>query len=679
MNTRDFSRLHVPAECQPLMDACTPTVYRHNAFRITGLLSDANTRDIKRRIEELKHAEELGDAEDEHLHAFALSPPPSLSTIREAAQRLQDSESRIVQEFFWFWPFVWGEGKKDKALQLLVRDEKEAAFNLWKDGLASKDKRIASACKHNLAVMYQMLALDGENLLLRRGLNQEALDRIERYWRRSFTWWEELTDDEHFWSAITDRIRQINDPRLTTGFARRMRATFPEAMDRINGELALDFIEAGKVEFAHKQIIYMKETHPGLDDVPKTLAMVTASLRSRVQKSVETARDQLRVRPENAWSIAEEFFDSVDEPIATLKEMLPPDDYQLIDLGDSITEVARSAHIVLVEESDDWDSAQKVLKRGIAYAVSEEVRKQAVKALEQAKVAPLVSIVMDCCKESVELATTSPKVALRKMESLLESSSLKVSPFKQLLASEASEEIKDVLRNTVAVALGNCAIAYANDTHDMEKCTSVLRCALEYARDPVLRKYLQDNLRAAEANMGLQTQISRVRHPSPSGSYSALPYQQQGGSSGQGLGCLAVIGFVVLMAMCSASGAPQSSAERSSQPVPTVQIELSPPIRTDARAIGLKAPALAELAREIDAEKESASNMEKQLRQMDGELRRLEIRMNEHERQNRIQDYNRNVPLFNGLLVRRNAIHREYRHLTAAINQKVSRYNAAIR
>ena len=70
-------------ECKAFIDACTPLVYRQNSFRITGLQVDASVRAIKRRIEDLKHAAELGDAGDEHERAFALRPAPSIEQIRE--------------------------------------------------------------------------------------------------------------------------------------------------------------------------------------------------------------------------------------------------------------------------------------------------------------------------------------------------------------------------------------------------------------------------------------------------------------------------------------------------------------------------------------------------------------------------------------------------------------------
>ena len=106
-------------KCKVLLDACTPYIYIHNAFRISGLPVDASTRDIKRRMDDLKAAAEMGDLKNELVHAFALDPVPSLNQLREAAQGLQDPEHRIIDEFFWFWPQEWGKSNADPALTTL--------------------------------------------------------------------------------------------------------------------------------------------------------------------------------------------------------------------------------------------------------------------------------------------------------------------------------------------------------------------------------------------------------------------------------------------------------------------------------------------------------------------------------------------------------------------------------
>ena len=90
-----------------------PTSYLHNAFRITGLPVDASTRDIKRRADDLKAAAEMGDDRDEHTHAFALNPSPTVDHIREAVQRLHEPGTPHHRGVFWFWPLDWDHDGSD--------------------------------------------------------------------------------------------------------------------------------------------------------------------------------------------------------------------------------------------------------------------------------------------------------------------------------------------------------------------------------------------------------------------------------------------------------------------------------------------------------------------------------------------------------------------------------------
>ncbi|MBU1338431.1 MAG: hypothetical protein KKD56_05130, partial [Acidobacteria bacterium] len=325
-------------ECKALLDACTPLVFRQNAFRITGLLTDASVRDIKRRIDDLKHAEEMGDAKEEHLHVFALNPPPRLEQIRESALRLQTPERRIVDEFFWFWPMKWGDGKQDPALLALAKGDKSKTYNIWTKLLTSDRSEKNTISKHNLAIMFHLTALENELLNLKASLSNESLSKIDQHWRMSFKLWEELTENETFWSLISTRIRILDDPQLTTGFTRRMRATFPEALDKINGLLALQYMEDNRFDLASRHIVYMKETHQGFDNIPKTLAMITQPLQTRIRDAVFQATQIADKEPRMSAQAAKELFMAVSKPLKIIKGFLSPNDHDRITLCDIVAE-----------------------------------------------------------------------------------------------------------------------------------------------------------------------------------------------------------------------------------------------------------------------------------------------------------------------------------------------------
>jgi hypothetical protein len=369
------SHQHEMPECKTLLDACTPLVYVHNAFRISGLAVDAAARDIKRRIDDLKHAEELGDAETEHTHAFALDPPPTIEHIREAAQSLHDPERRIVEEFFWFWPAQWGGGRSDPALTALGTGDKDTAFKTWSSALANGNGAAAVVAKHNLAVMYHLVALDSEHYAMESDLTPDQLQTIAKYWRTSFKWWEDLTTDETFWSLVTDRIRMHNDPRLTTGLARRMRSTLPEALDKINAMLAIAFFEKGKHDLGKNHVTYMLETHQGQDDVAKTVGIVTKPLKTRIANAVEKARTAAERDPKKAAQSARDLLNAVAEPLKIIRMILPPADHERIDLCDSVASACLDCAMAVGRATDEWDDTLDLLDKSLTLAMSDQTRK----------------------------------------------------------------------------------------------------------------------------------------------------------------------------------------------------------------------------------------------------------------------------------------------------------------
>lgn len=380
---------HEQRECKHLLDACTPLIYRHNSFRITGLIVDSSARDIKKRIEEIKNAEELGSADEEHSHAFALKPSPAIEHIREAAQRLQDPERRIVDEFFWFWPTEWGSGKRDPALTALANGDKDTAFKLWSDALATNHSAGSLVAKHNLAVFYHLVALDSEHVAMDNDLAEEQLATVSKYWRTSFQWWEELTDDETFWSLVTDRIRMLDDPRLTTGFARRMRHTLPEAMDKINAMVAISFIERDKHALAEKHIGYMVETHAGQDNVQKTMALVAKPLFARIRSTLAQAEQALSGDGDGADGAALNVLNIAGPTLGILTRFLPKNHSELIDVGDAVVDVCLRCQQVYLRNSkkwkNKWDVAIGILDRAKDVAVSKHSREAIREAREEAE------------------------------------------------------------------------------------------------------------------------------------------------------------------------------------------------------------------------------------------------------------------------------------------------------
>ena len=366
----------ITRECKPLLDACTVRLYQDNAFRVTGLAVDATARLIKRKVNDLKLAAEMDDLEAEYTHAFKPDPTPSLNQIRAAGQRLQDLQLRFVDEFFWFWPLDWKAVATDQALTFISNGDMQQAEDIWKKTIEQSSHQTEGlAAKHNLAVMYHLKALEQEHSGIEQNGSHapERLADIDGCWQASFDYWEELVDHEPFWSMLSDRVRVIDDPSLTTGFVKRFRSTFPIAFDNVNASLATLYATRGHHDRASIHIQYMEQTHQGLDDTTKTMQDAAAPLHTRIDHAIQHALNNLRDDPKSGLERASLLIESTKEPLATLSALLEPGGSEISDTCDEIADAHHSCLIAYGNETEDWpncimalETSCKQLARGAA-------------------------------------------------------------------------------------------------------------------------------------------------------------------------------------------------------------------------------------------------------------------------------------------------------------------------
>lgn len=657
MSEYDHNQSNMAGDCKPLMEACTPFVYRHNAFRITGLPVVASLRDIKRRIDDLKLAEEVGDSEDEHTHAYALKPPPTFEQIREAGLKLQDPECRIVEEFFWFWPMEWDSGKHDAALQALANGDKTTAYQHWRS--ISKDRSERSlVSKHNLAVMYQMAALDGELISLKSSLTEDSSARLEKYWRTSFVWWEELADCEPFWSLVRARIRIIDDPRLTTGFARRMCAALPIGLDNINASLALKYVEIDKLELARKHIAFMKETHQGLDDVSQTFALITDPLKTRIRDAIEKAKQVAEQSPIKAAEAAEELFKTTRDPLVLIKHILPPEDHGRIDLCDAVAESGMDCVNAFALEMRDFTRCLDILTQARDIAESEESRQNFSETMKLVQGAALLEPVLTACEEAAATAQYRPEDALLAAQELLTKTR---DTQRQMEHHRVSTDMRNRANNEIAAAVMHCAIVFGNKTQQWKPCAGFLERSLFIAVDSELKAHIKTNLDIALRNARVQASSS-ARGVSNS-------YGHQQPSQHSSTGCLVAI-VLTIIAIVFVVAIPQndSSSQRTTSQSPS---RPSQGVRSPSRNTSL--------AREIESEKTQAKQLETQIEEMDSRIEEFERQMTSYRLSGETSDYNRLVPSHNSLVNERNAIYVQYSRLVDDVNAKVKLYNSGRR
>ena len=478
--------------CRALLDAATPEMFRGNAFRITGLPVDATMREISKHADRLKIMEELGHGVTAHTFAFALNPPPTVDQIREAIQKLKDPEQRMVDEFFWFWPAQFGKSAHDPAIQALAGGDRETALEIWTLKETSPTERIAAM--HNVAVLWHLVALEWEEYTGRDEVDEDRRRKIERYWRDAFKRWEQLTTDDLFWDTVSQRVTQLDDPRLTTGFVRRMRATLPQALNKINAELAISHARHGRLELARLHVQFMRETNQGLNDVEKTAELVLAPATTRLRQQILRAQDQSRSNPADAGQAVIELLKHAESSVGLFDLIAGPNNESRNDLFD---EVAQVGCVLLVTYRKATEDAALCLTAGSALrklATCAAVRRQ----IEENYSAWREMVGSQNLEKVAEKALEPLHAILKEIQNSGEKPVLQLNRFKsdaipaiaKLSNPITGSKAHEALLNSAAIVLREISLNAWNGYQDISTARAANTLAIHYAGDPHIKQLL---------------------------------------------------------------------------------------------------------------------------------------------------------------------------------------------
>lgn len=483
---------HSTRSKDPLIQTANLKLYRRNVFRITGLPVDASARQIAKRANQLKLAGSIGhDTEQKH-SALSIHPAPNDEQIQEALQRIKEPELRLIDEYFWFWPMHESGSAQDPALQALQAGEIPDALEVWRE--KESDATCGAIAAHNLAVFDHMVAIDWTLAQFADPTNADAATRAERYWQQAMDRWEHVATDGTVWDWLKDRIRTINDPRLTTGFARRMEAALPEAMDKINAQAALRFAKAGDIDAARMHIRIMNQTHQGLDDVESTAEMVLMPLRRRIEQRIAHAKKAAKADGTSAVTIAQGLLNE-SIPMMPLFELFHGDSHHKTELFDEVAETANQLGVIYQKATEQNEGLVELLSHAMTCASGEDLKsriRENIRLIEGNLRFDKIMPVLEAIKDLNESKAT-PAVRLNQIENRIIA----------MAAPFASEPIGEkTLADLVASTLRNISIDAFNDGEDIATAQKAICLAGDHAEDEQLIKQIAKDRRLVEERLG---------------------------------------------------------------------------------------------------------------------------------------------------------------------------------
>ena len=362
-------------ESEILLKYSKPDIYHKNAFRISGLSVVANNKEIIRQANINEMKVKFGGNETQNESPFPLNPLPSADEIKEALQKLKDPEKRLVDEFFWFWPHNLDEGKNDKALISLSKNDVNTAEKIWIN--FENQMSISYTSMHNLAVLSHLLALDSE-IENGKELNPKEILRREINWKEAFKRWKVLLDYEGFWSRLIERVKQINDARLKTGTVRRMKESLPIALLQINGILAVNYAQKGEDAETKRHLNLIKSS--GFDELAVEIALnrTIKPISQRIKVMCKSAQEAGNNDKKNACKPAENIIENTRKLLKIVDLILPEDHPLREGVHDEIAMCALNNIISYqVETGDDkkaLELANAVAKIAISQFILERIK-----------------------------------------------------------------------------------------------------------------------------------------------------------------------------------------------------------------------------------------------------------------------------------------------------------------
>ena len=248
--------------------------YQNNAFRILGLLPTVSTADVMRRANEIKVKQSLGIQVAYENDISWMGPlDRSEGNINNALQRLEDPVLRFKEELSWFW--IYADSDK-QAIALLSDNKKKSAHDIWCERVVDSSPSGSDKCSalFNQAILAHSSVI-GQELSVKYIEGADEEKRFYAKWQDSLTCprcrktyddsWkvclqcgvalvngkrqaavkakkrEVVLDDMHwknwkyawnkflyivyqdfFWDIINEKIKRINDPRLSENKAKEI-------------------------------------------------------------------------------------------------------------------------------------------------------------------------------------------------------------------------------------------------------------------------------------------------------------------------------------------------------------------------------------------------------------------------------------------------------------------------
>jgi hypothetical protein len=384
MNSHSYNETFEDKRSELARCVSRPDIYRANSFRILDIPVNASPKDIAKRIKDLNLQEKIGEYNNQVAAILPLTPLPD-STIRNGvSQRLSNPESRLIDEMFWFWPLsskIYADA--DEALNFMKQGSIDKAISIWEK--YAKGENESNTAKHNLAVLYHTLALDLEHISKKQKLSDEQLTIKRIYWKNALSYWKDVFTHDWLTQRISERIIEINDPRLNKDDSIKIKECLPIVVLSINASLAMQAAQKSSLEEASFHLGLLLNSGFDRSIIDQTTLFVVNPLREQVKAICSDIKSKSFDKPENNDKLAMHLEQQVSPILSTLDTVLLKGKPIRLAVHDEIASTMVDLIHTFAEKTEEWKAALKVLRKAEKIAESELLLKRIRNMMETAE------------------------------------------------------------------------------------------------------------------------------------------------------------------------------------------------------------------------------------------------------------------------------------------------------
>jgi hypothetical protein len=303
-------------------------LYRDNIFRITGLPADASAVQIRRRREEVALAAKLGTPIAPGGGDLPRVPAPDADTTRAAFESLRSPTVRLTHELLWLW-----------------RNDSE------------HDETIRAHCT----------ALEAEYAVAPLEPGHPDAARLDTLWRKALNSWHALLEADDLWEWARERVREIDDARLTTGTVRRLRMRLPAHLVSVSAALAVRAAEVSPAA-ADRHLEFLDDSPFDEDLVDRALRDAVRPTEERVRAACDSTEQTMSASSAAAAQAGRDLLTQSGPLLRVVAGVLGPDDPVTGALHDQVASVVNRCAVVCDRDTSDSAGTLELLRAAAGLA-----------------------------------------------------------------------------------------------------------------------------------------------------------------------------------------------------------------------------------------------------------------------------------------------------------------------